>query len=145
MAKKKKKKKKRAKKKKIKLKKKKIKKPKKKKKLIKVKKLKNKKSKRKKVKPKAKKTKIKKKLKISKEIKSKNTKDPVFKVSPQWAKMALVNNKSYKKMYEESVLDNEKFWEEHGKRINWIKPYTKIKDVTYSKEKVDIKWFYDGT
>ncbi|MAI29634.1 MAG: acetate--CoA ligase [Rickettsiales bacterium] len=78
-------------------------------------------------------------------MKSKNTKDPVFKVSPQWAKMALVNNKSYKKMYEESVLDNEKFWEEHGKRINWIKPYSKIKDVTYSKEKVDIKWFYDGT
>ena len=140
-----KKKKKKAKKKKIKLKKKSIKKPKKKKKLIKVKKLKNKKFKKKKVKPKAKKTKIKKKQKISKQIKSKNTKDPVFKVSPQWAKMALVNNKSYKKMYEESVLDNEKFWEEHGKRINWIKPYSKIKDVTYSKEKVDIKWFYDGT
>ena len=137
--------KKKAKKKKIKLKKKSIKKPKKKKKLIKVKKLKNKKFKKKKVKPKAKKTKIKKKQKISKQIKSKNTKDPVFKVSPQWAKMALVNNKSYKKMYEESVLDNEKFWEEHGKRINWIKPYSKIKDVTYSKEKVDIKWFYDGT
>ena len=140
-----KKKKKKTKKKKIKLKKKSIKKPKKKKKLIKVKKLKNKKFKKKKVKPKAKKTKIKKKQKISKQIKSKNTKDPVFKVSPQWAKMALVNNKSYKKMYEESVLDNEKFWEEHGKRINWIKPYSKIKDVTYSKEKVDIKWFYDGT
>ena len=48
-------------------------------------------------------------------------------------------------MYEESVSDNEKFWEKHGKRIDWIKPYSQIKDVTYSKEKVDIKWFYDGT
>ena len=48
-------------------------------------------------------------------------------------------------MYEESVSNNEKFWEKHGKRINWIKPYSQIKDVTYSKEKVDIKWFYDGT
>ena len=41
-------------------------------------------------------------------------------------------------MYEESVSDNEKFWEKHGKRIDWIKPYSQIKDVTYSKEKVDI-------
>ncbi len=37
------------------------------------------------------------------------------------------------------------FGQKKGKRIDWIKPYTKIKDVTYSKSKTEIKWFYDGT
>ena len=44
-----------------------------------------------------------------------------------------------------SVKDNENFWRKEGKRINWIKPYTKIKDVKYSKEDVKNKWYYDGT
>ena len=120
-----------------------------------------KKIKKKRIKKKKKKTKKnlkrtkKKKVKIKKEKKKKKTvlkkstpktaKDPVFKVFPEWKKKGLVNQSSYKKMYEESVSDNEKFWEKHGKRIDWIKPYSQIKDVTYSKEKVDIKWFYDGT
>ena len=120
-----------------------------------------KKIKKKRIKKKKKKTKKnlkrtkKKKVKIKKEKKKKKTvlkkstpktaKDPVFKVFPEWKKKGLVNQSSYKEMYEESVSDNEKFWEKHGKRIDWIKPYSQIKDVTYSKEKVDIKWFYDGT
>ena len=98
---------------------------------------------------KKKKVKIKKKKKKKKTVLKKSTpktaKDPVFKVFPEWKKKGLVNQSSYEKMYEESVSNNEKFWEKHGKRINWIKPYSQIKDVTYSKEKVDIKWFYDGT
>ena len=98
---------------------------------------------------KKKKVKIKKKKKKKKTVLKKSTpktaKDPVFKVFPEWKKKGLVNQSSYKEMYEESVSNNEKFWEKHGKRIDWIKPYSQIKDVTYSKEKVDIKWFYDGT
>ena len=94
---------------------------------------------------KKKKPKIKKKKTVLKKSAPKTAKDPVFKVFPEWKKKGLVNQSSYKKMYEESVSDNEKFWEKHGKRIDWIKPYSQIKDVTYSKEKVDIKWFYDGT
>ena len=43
------------------------------------------------------------------------------------------------------MKENEKFWWKEGKRISWIKPYTKIKDVKYSKEDVRIKWYYDGT
>ena len=125
-------------------KKKKAKKKKKKLKKIKKKRIKKKKTKR----AKKKKVKIKKKKK-KKTVLKKNTpktaKDPVFKVFPEWKKKGLVNQSSYKEMYEESVSDNEKFWEKHGKRIDWIKPYSQIKDVTYSKEKVDIKWFYDGT
>ena len=131
---------------------------KKKKKKAKKKKKKLKKIKKKRIKKKKKKTKKnlkrtkKKKVKIKKKKKTvlkkstpKTAKDPVFKVFPEWKKKGLVNQSSYKEMYEESVSDNEKFWEKHGKRIDWIKPYSQIKDVTYSKEKVDIKWFYDGT
>ena len=129
-------------------KKKKAKKKKKKLKKIKKKRIKKKKTKRNLKRAKKKKVKIKKKKK-KKTVLKKNTpktaKDPVFKVFPEWKKKGLVNQSSYKKMYEESVSDNEKFWEKHGKRIDWIKPYSQIKDVTYSKEKVDIKWFYDGT
>ena len=129
-------------------KKKKAKKKKKKLKKIKKKRIKKKKKKTKKNLKKAKKKKIKikkKKKKVLKKSTPKTAKDPVFKVFPEWKKKGLVNQSSYEKMYEESVLNNEKFWEKHGKRINWIKPYSQIKDVTYSKEKVDIKWFYDGT
>ena len=57
----------------------------------------------------------------------------------------MIDKKGYESKYSESVKNNEEFWAEEGKRIDWIKPYTKIKDVTYSKNKVDIKWFYDGT
>jgi len=131
-------------------KKKKAKKKKKKLKKIKKKRIKKKKKKTKKNLKKAKKKKIKikkkkKKKKVLKKSTPKTAKDPVFKVFPEWKKKGLVNQSSYKEMYEESVSDNEKFWEKHGKRIDWIKPYSQIKDVTYSKEKVDIKWFYDGT
>jgi acetyl-CoA synthetase len=43
------------------------------------------------------------------------------------------------------VEDPEGFWAEHGKRIDWIKPYTQIKDVSFARDDVHIKWFYDGT
>jgi acetyl-CoA synthetase len=60
------------------------------------------------------------------------------------AKSAWIDEAKYKSMYERSVKDNEGFWAEQGKRIDWIKPYSKIKDVSYSGD-VHIKWFYDGT
>ena len=129
-------------------KKKKAKKKKKKLKKIKKKRIKKKKKKTKKSLKRAKKKKViikKKKKTVLKKSTPKTAKDPVFKVFPEWKKKGLVNQSSYEKMYEESVSNNEKFWEKHGKRIDWIKPYSQIKDVTYSKEKVDIKWFYDGT
>ena len=69
----------------------------------------------------------------------------VIKVSEAWSNQALVNSSKYKKKYNLSVKENDKFWKKEGKRITWIKPYTKIKDVKYSKDEVKIKWFYDGT
>ena len=69
----------------------------------------------------------------------------VIKVSEAWSNQALINSSKYKKKYNLSVKENDKFWKKEGKRITWIKPYTKIKDVKYSKDEVKIKWFYDGT
>ena len=69
----------------------------------------------------------------------------IIKVSDNWANHAYVNESKYKKKYRLSIKENEKFWAKEGKRISWIKKYTKIKDVKYSKEEVKIKWYYDGT
>ena len=80
-------------------------------------------------------------------LKKQSTKsnNKIFKVPSDWAKKAYIDKKGYEKKYTQSINDNDTFWADEGKRIDWIKPYTKIKDVTYSKDNVDIKWFYDGT
>ena len=70
--------------------------------------------------------------------------DYLFPVSDDIAKTAWLDNDKYLKWYESSLEDPEAFWREHGKRIDWIKPYTKIKDVDYEDD-ARIKWFYDGT
>ena len=89
--------------------------------------------------------KSKKKVKKTKKIKSSESKELVFKVPKKWSKSAYIDKKQYEKKYRLSIKDNEGFWKKEGKRISWIKPYTKIKDVKYSKTDVRIKWFYDGT
>ena len=71
--------------------------------------------------------------------------DKVFKVNDEWSKIAHANKEIYETKYKKSLEDNDAFWAEEGKRIDWIKPYSKIKDVIYSKTKTEIKWFYDGT
>jgi len=69
----------------------------------------------------------------------------LIKVSESWAKQAYVNKAKYQNKYKISIKENDKFWAKEGKRITWIKKYTKIKDVKYSKDDVKIKWYYDGT
>ena len=83
--------------------------------------------------------------KIRKKITSKSEKELLIKTSKVWSKRAYVNKKAYEKKYNLSINDNENFWRKEGKRITWIKPYTKVKDVNYSKTDVRIKWYYDGT
>ena len=68
-----------------------------------------------------------------------------IKIKDEWKKNALVDQKKYEELYKYSIENNENFWNEHGKRLDWIKPYTKIKNIKYSSKEVDIKWFYDGT
>lgn len=71
--------------------------------------------------------------------------DNVFPVPEAIAKSALVDNATYLAMYEKSVNDPNGFWGEHGKRIDWFKPYTKVKNTSYDPHNVSIKWFEDGT
>ena len=68
----------------------------------------------------------------------------IFSVKDSWIKDAIVNKNEYNKLYEKSIKDNTSFWKEQGYRLDWIKQYTKIKDVKFSKKEVSIKWFYDG-
>lgn len=69
----------------------------------------------------------------------------IFKVEDSWAKRAWVDSAGYAEMYARSVKDPEGFWREHGKRLDWIKPYSKIKDTSFAKDDLHIRWFYDGS
>jgi len=68
----------------------------------------------------------------------------LYPVPAEFAKNALIDEKTYQEWYERSVKDPDGFWGEHGKRVDWIKPFTQVKDVSYSGD-VSIKWFADGT
>lgn len=58
---------------------------------------------------------------------------------------ALLSNDQYEAMYKRSVEDSEGFWAEQGQRIDWIQPYTQVRDVSFDEHKVDINWYKDGT
>ena len=73
------------------------------------------------------------------------TEDSLIKVTDEAKRTALIDNQKYLQEYQRSIKNPEEFWAEHGKRIDWIKPYTKIKDVSYAEQDLHIKWFYDGT
>jgi acetyl-CoA synthetase len=68
----------------------------------------------------------------------------VFPVPDTIARRAWADAAKYQAMYARSTKDPEGFWAEHGKRIDWIKPYTKVKDTSFAGD-VHIRWFYDGT
>ena len=69
----------------------------------------------------------------------------IFKVNNELERVSKIDNKTYLDMYSRSIENPQEFWAEHGKRIDWIKPYSQIKDVSYSENDLHIKWFYDGT
>ena len=66
-------------------------------------------------------------------------------IKDSWIKQAKVDSQTYEIKYKDSLDDNDNFWSEEGKRIDWVNNYTKIKDVKYSKNEVGIKWYYDGS
>ena len=69
----------------------------------------------------------------------------LFPVPAEWAERGLADKARYEEMYAQSVSDPEGFWGEHGKRIDWIKPYTQVKDVSYAYNDLHIRWYHDGT
>src|SRR5665213_1766686 len=70
--------------------------------------------------------------------------DKVYTVPADWAKGAYVDDAKYRAMYDRSVADPDGFWREEARRIDWIKPFTKVKNTTFAPP-VSIKWFEDGT
>ena len=70
----------------------------------------------------------------------------VYPVSPEWASRAWIDDKAYRSLYERSIKDPVEFWGEIGRRIDWIKPYTQVKNTSFGPSPdVSIKWFEDGT
>ena len=67
------------------------------------------------------------------------------KVSKTWSENSHINRKKYDDLYAESINSPETFWGKHGQRIDWIKPYTKVKNTSYKKNNIRIHWFEDGT
>ena len=69
----------------------------------------------------------------------------IFPVAQTVADRALIDNETYLKMYDDSLADPDHFWGVQGKRIDWMTPYTKVKNTTFGRNEVSIKWYEDGT
>jgi len=69
----------------------------------------------------------------------------LYPVHNEWKSQVLIDRAKYEKLYECSIKNPDDFWAEHGKCIDWIKPFTKIKNATFEPPDVSIKWFEDGT
>ncbi len=69
----------------------------------------------------------------------------VIAVKDEWKSRAKIDDATYRAWYERSVSDPDGFWGEHGKRLEWIKPYSSVKNASFAPGNVSIKWFEDGT
>ena len=70
--------------------------------------------------------------------------EKIYAVTDEWARRAFVDDAKYQAMYAQSVAHPDAFWGEQGKRIDWFKPYTKVKNTSFDSHNVSIKWFEDG-
>src|SRR5437763_818668 len=71
--------------------------------------------------------------------------ETVIPVRPEWRERALIDRGTYEEMYARSVHDPDGFWREEAKRIDWIKPFTTMKNVSWNPDDLFIRWFEDGT
>ncbi len=71
--------------------------------------------------------------------------EKTYPVPAEWTKRAWVDEAAYQKMYDRSVKDPNGFWGEMGRRLDWIKPYTKVKSTSFGPGDVSIKFYEDGT
>jgi acetyl-CoA synthetase len=71
--------------------------------------------------------------------------DNIYPVPEAVKERALIDKAGYEEMYARSVEDNEGFWAEQARRIDWMKPFSNVKDVSYAKDDLHIRWYYDGT
>jgi len=71
--------------------------------------------------------------------------DSLISVPKDWSKRAFIDAAKYDAMYARSLKDPNGFWGEEAKRIDWIKPFTKVRNVSWDPDNLSIKWFEDGT
>ncbi|NJO55966.1 MAG: acetate--CoA ligase, partial [Rhodospirillales bacterium] len=71
--------------------------------------------------------------------------DKIYAVPAEWSQRAWIDAAGYRQMYERSVKDPEGFWGEMGRRLDWMKPYTRVKNTSFDPGNVSIKWYEDGT
>ena len=67
------------------------------------------------------------------------------KVPKKWKSRAHADNAEYEKLYKKSIKNPDKFWAKQAKRIDWIKPFTTVKNTSFAYPDISIKWFEDGT
>jgi len=71
--------------------------------------------------------------------------DSLIPVPENWSKRAYIDAAKYDAMYARSLKDPDGFWGEEAKRIDWIKPFTKVQNVSWDPDNLSVKWFEDGT
>ena len=69
----------------------------------------------------------------------------LYPVKADVAARAHIDERRYEELYARSIEDNENYWAEQAQRVDWIKPFTKVKDVSFARDDLHIRWFYDGT
>ncbi len=69
----------------------------------------------------------------------------VYDVPAEWSKRAWIDDAKYREMYARSLSDPDGFWAEQGKRIDWMKPFSKVSNCSFEPRNISIKWFEDGT
>jgi len=71
--------------------------------------------------------------------------EKTYLINTQIAANAWIDSQSYETLYRQSVDDSEGFWAKQAKRIDWIRPFSKVKDTSFNQEDLHIRWFEDGT
>ena len=65
----------------------------------------------------------------------------VFPVTEEWTKRAFIDRETYERMYAQAAADPDTFWQREAQRIDWIKPFTKVKETSFNEADFGIKWF----
>src|SRR5690606_21838864 len=71
--------------------------------------------------------------------------ESLYPVRPDVAAHTLTDEAAYEALYQQSVVNPDGFWREQAERIDWIKPFSRVKQTSFDDHHVDIKWFADGT
>ncbi len=70
--------------------------------------------------------------------------EKIYDIPAEWQKRAFINDAKYREMYAASLKDPGRFWAEQAKRLHWMKSFSKVKNTSFAKPNVSIKWFEDG-